>query len=551
MKKETLFWVILVGSALLFSSWLMIHTFSYNKETSSMLIATKAWSDFGAHIPMIRSFSLGNNWPPQYPLFPGEPIRYHFLFYFFVGMLEKAGLRIDWALNIPSVIGFAGLMIATAVFAQKLFHDKRITILSVVFFLTNGSFSFLQFFKEHPLSIQSLRDIVTNTAFPSFAPWKEGEITAFWNLNIYTNQRHLALAFALAIVFISLLIYMEKKSFTKQLPFAIAEIAILALLPYFHQPILLILALFIACYLILFPKLRGILIFISVGAVFYIMPQLFPILSGPKLTHWQPWFLMQSPYTIWHAIWYWLQNIGLHLFFIPLGWLLLPPKLKKIFIPLLFLFLIPNLFQFSVEIAANHKFFNFYLILGNMLSAYILIKMIDLSKKMSFIIRQFVTSFIFLSIVALMLSGIIDFFPIANDPYMELPDIPANEVATWIKNNTPPDAVFLNSSYFFHPASIAGRKIFMGWPYFPWSAGYNTLEREHIMKTIFDQNNPLKTCSILNQYNISYVIIDQPWSLEGVPLHNPLFTDSQPLFTDAASSAYVLSTRDICTSAIQ
>src|SRR5574340_918749 len=91
-------------AAFCFSVWLMFHTFSY--QSGSMLIAIKAWSDFASHIPLIRSFSLGNNFPPEYPIFPGEPIRYHFLFYLLVGLLEKAGLRIDWALNLPSALSF-------------------------------------------------------------------------------------------------------------------------------------------------------------------------------------------------------------------------------------------------------------------------------------------------------------------------------------------------------------------------------------------------------------------------------------------------------------
>ena len=82
----------------------MFSTFSYEKGV--MEISSKAWSDFANHIPLIRSFSLGNNFPPQYPLFAGPPIRYHFLFYAFAGFLEKTGIRIDYALNIPSILGF-------------------------------------------------------------------------------------------------------------------------------------------------------------------------------------------------------------------------------------------------------------------------------------------------------------------------------------------------------------------------------------------------------------------------------------------------------------
>ena len=80
-------------------TWTLFHTFSYDKKSDSMLIALKAWSDFGAHIPLIRSFSLGDNYPIESPIFPGEPIKYHFGFYYIVGLLEKFGTRIDFALT--------------------------------------------------------------------------------------------------------------------------------------------------------------------------------------------------------------------------------------------------------------------------------------------------------------------------------------------------------------------------------------------------------------------------------------------------------------------
>src|SRR6266566_3681848 len=94
--KNHLFELFLFTLFLIFSIWLMFSTFSY--RNGSMVIATKAWSDFANHIPLIRTFSFGSNFPPQDPLFSGEFIHYHFLFYMFVGLLEKIGIRIDYAL---------------------------------------------------------------------------------------------------------------------------------------------------------------------------------------------------------------------------------------------------------------------------------------------------------------------------------------------------------------------------------------------------------------------------------------------------------------------
>ncbi len=504
-SKTKLFWLILCIGSILFASWLMFHTFSYDGKNSSMLIAPKAWSDFGAHIPLIRSFSFGNNWPPESPLFPGEPIRYHFLFYFLVGVLEKVGLRIDWALNIPSIIGLAGLMMGIAVIAQKLFHDKRVTILSLLFFLLNGSLSFIRFFKLHPVSITTLKDIVTNEFFPSFAPWGQGEIAAFWNLNIYTNQRHLAFAFAFALLFIGILIYIEKMPLKKQIFFLIPEVFILALMPYFHQPILVILAVFIACYFILFPRIRVLLLLTGAVGAMYIFPQLFPLISGSKTIQWHPGYLISPPLTPLHILWYWFQNLGLHVILIPLGWILAPARIKKITIPLLFVFIIPNLFQFSVDMINNHKFFNFYLILGNTLSAYFLIKIIDFSKKFHIFIRQLVTLLICLCVFILTLSGIIDFFPIVNDRYMSLLDIPKNKDVEFFITKTKPTDVILNSTWFYHPASLAGRKIFAGYSYFTWSYGYDQTKRENMQKKIYRAQTKQIACRLAQQYNITHI----------------------------------------------
>ena len=517
-----------------------------------MLIATKALSDFGAHIPLIRSFSLGNNWPPEYPLFPGEPIRYHFLFYFLVGMLEKTGLRIDWALNIPSIIGFTGLMIGIAIIAQKLFKDKRVTMLSLLFFLCNGSFSFIRFFRLHPISIMSIKYIFNNTSFPSFAPWGEGEISAFWNLNIYTNQRHLAFAFGLALLFIGILLWIEKKPLKQQLVFLIPEVVILAIMPYFHQPILVILAVFMLCYFILFPHLRILLVLMGSVGVMYIIPQLLPFLQGPKTFHWNPGYLMSPPLSPVHIVWYWIQNLGLHFFFIPIGWLLAPARIKKILAPIFLLFLIPNLFQFSVEMAANHKFFNFYVLLGNMLSAYMIIKIWTVLKRISshICIRLLANLSIGVLMFTLIFSGIIDFFPVYNDGYMTLQDIPANKAATWIRDNTPPSAVFLNSSYFFHPASIAGRKIFMGWPYFTWSAGYISSDRYSVMKTVYESDNKSLFCPLLQENNISYITVEHINNDPNLPaIDVRYFTDNFiPVYSGVQDDRdyYIFSTSSLC-----
>ena len=157
--------------SLVFSSWLMFSTFSYGN--GFMQISTKAWSDFANHIPLIRSFSFGENFPPQYPLFSGPIIKYHFVFYALVGLLERGGMRIDYALNIPSILGFSFLILMIYTFSNSLFKSKAVGLLSVFFFLFNSSLDFINFFIKNPVSTKTLQDIITNNVFPSLGRMTE------------------------------------------------------------------------------------------------------------------------------------------------------------------------------------------------------------------------------------------------------------------------------------------------------------------------------------------------------------------------------------------
>ena len=477
--------VTLGALAFLFSFYLMFHTFSYDSQTHSILIASKAWSDFGAHIPMIRSFSYGPNLtrlfhgqPIESPLYPGEPIRYHFGFYALVGLLEKLGIRIDYALNIPSAAGFFLLLLCIFQLSYFLFNNYWVSLLSVFFFLFNGSLSFMRFFQHHTIG-----DIVTNSRFPAFGPWDGNTITAFWNLNIYTNQRHLALSYA--IILVILYVLLKKKN-----PMLIALCA--SFLLFINYPAFAIVCIFLLWIFLTQKQLRIPLVMaglLTVPALFFLS----------RVAHvgsdivWQPGYLSTG-----NIVQFWFDNLGLHTLLIPLGIILAPKKIRHLFlVPLLVLFIIPNLWRFSPDMINNHKFFNFFLIIGNMFSAYAIIKI----GQIRHIGRISLICLIFL----LTLSGIIDFFPIINDTKGAITDIASNPDARYILQHTPPNAVIANSTWFYHPASIAGRDLYAGYTYFTWSYGYNQADREQRLKDVYMASTKQDLCRLLFQDNISYV----------------------------------------------
>ncbi len=231
-------------------------------------------------------------------------------------------------------------------------------------------------------------------------------------------------------------------------------------------------------------------------AVFLGIPQLIWMgQSGVSSELFSPGYLI-TDLNLFSFIHYWSYNLGLSLLLIPLGYFLVTKDQRRFLLPFLTLFIVGNLIQVSIEVAANHKFFNLFLIGGNFLTASVLVKIWQQNVIAKFLVVPLVLS--------LTLTGLIDLFPIFNDSNISVKDIPLNRTATFIKDNTPANAVFMNSSYLYTPASLAGRSIFMGWPYFGWSAGYDTNKRADIVNSFYTSQNKPEACNILRTQKLDY-----------------------------------------------
>src|SRR4030042_4142424 len=421
--KKYLLEIILFTAFFIFSCLLMWKTFRLN-SSGNMEIATKAWSDFAATIPLIRSFSLGSNFPPQYPIFAGPPIRYHFIFFMVVGFLEKIGVPLDWALNSISTLGFISLLIAIYLVGKIIFKSKAFGTLSSTLFLFNGSFGFLEFFKKYPLSLNTITDIYKNIGFSSFGPYDGNIVSAFWNLNIYTNQRHLALAYSFFLFLLFIVYRYSKKpssfSYTKSLILGI----LLGLTPFLHFSVFVMSGVSLMLFFIIYPKIRLKIFTAGFLALLLAIPQyLYMGRSEVETSFIHPGYLIEN-LTTFNFLKYWFMNLGLTILLAPIGFMLAKKEQRNIIFPFLSFFIIGNIFQFTPDMPTNHKFFNLFLIGINFFTAFFLVKIC---------IKNILGKVLVIIILPLLiLSGVIDFFPIVNDRYMTIQDIPNNKVTKYI-----------------------------------------------------------------------------------------------------------------------
>ncbi len=495
LMKKYEFWV-LSFLFLVFSFWLMFSTFSY--ASGQFRIDSKLWSDFGAAIPLIRSFSQGVNWPPEHPLFPGSPIKYHYLFYLATGSLEKLGVRLDIAFNLLSSLGFFLMLVFLYRLSESMFGKKAASI-AVLFLLFNSSFSFVDYFSEQGFSKASLFSIPKQTQFASFFPWKQSEVAAFWNLNIYTNQRHLAFSYALVL----LIIYLNY-SRSRYLLFTGP---LLALLASTNQA-----GLLIALVYLFFIGIQNRWLWKTyLLSAFLGLPFLYPYLF---MSHANPQVSFNPGFIATHPLRFWFFNLGLNIFLIPLGFLSATKKQRSLVLGTIVVFLLANLYQFSPDMFNNHKLINFAVIIGGIFTANILTKL-----------RPIILFPVF---TILILGGIFDLFPILNDHKLTLPDGTNPDVQFY--SSLPRGSVVLNSTWFYHPASLSGLPIFNGYSYFTWSYGYNQRAREEVTKDIYASETKEEACKKLISNHISYVELN--------PNHEGFLAPNYGLWTNEFAKVY-------------
>lgn len=524
--------VLIVLAALSFSTYLMYLTFHY--KDGLMFVSSKVWGDFMSHIPLIRSFSKGDNIPPEYPLFPGEKIRYHFLFYMLVGLLEKAGFRIDLALNSLSILGLTGLIVGIYLLCFKLTKSKLASFLSSIFIVFNSSLSWIYYLflgshSQPQLIVHSFREIITNKEFAALGPYDGSLISVFWNLNIFTNQRHLAFSFLVAFLAIGLIFYKKGK-----LSFLLG-IILIGTMAWLHKAMLLIIFVTLGIMMVAKKETRLRVLFGIAAGLFFALPGLLylnsPSTTGNSLSRVQIGFLYNT--TDWHEfkvkagllrwIIYWFLNMGILPLLAFMGFLAIDKTqiykrkdkvitvLKNIFafifsekrvwfLSAVSVFAVANIFVFAADPATNHKLINFTMFIFGIYAAYFLYILI----KRKLILVSLVL-FIFMT-----LGGIFDFFPVINDTSGGWPDLQREPAAEWIVENTPKDTKFFNGTYEIGPVDTAGRKVFYGWDYYHWSLGYDSAGRKLQMQPILLGEQPMQeVCSFLKKNSLTYIYLNK------------------------------------------
>lgn len=477
----------------LFSFLLFEKSFSYDQGKGHFLISSNLYQDMGAHIPFIRSFSNGNNFPSEIPFFAGSKLMYHFMFDLYAGILEFLGLRIDFAYNAISAVSLTFFILVVYALAKKIFSSSFVGIISVILFFFNSDLSFFKMINQQGISLLYIwhKNMYESGSLFSI-PY-----SPFLHINVILNQRHLI--FSLLIVFSLILLILEKKLF-KTKPSLIAGILLIGLLPFWNAFAYFSIVIVLLCILITGLVNRKNILILLFSSFIIALSQLIMLKSEshiPILI--KPGFLIANNFSLMNLFYFWFWSLGASIIFILLGFILSSNKQKQIFIIFLPLFILPNIFQFAPDMFDNHKFFNIWIVMANIFAAFGL----SLLLKKGLALRMLA----FCGILLMVVSGVLNFIVVKNDIYVRIQDYKKNSLMNFVNNYIPKRSIILTNGEIYDPISLTGNRLFITRPRYIFLYGGNSDKKEIERRIVMDFIDKEKADNILHSENIAYIIV--------------------------------------------
>ncbi|MBU5479632.1 hypothetical protein [Blautia sp. MSJ-19] len=516
--------LILAGILLVFSTVMMFYVFFI--KDGVLYSGFTVYGDYAPHTAMMRSFSRQNNFPTQYPHFGGQDVKYHFMFQFFVGNLEFLGIRMDIAYNTVSVLALAGFLMLLYCIARRLTGSLATGVMTVVLFFFRSSLSFFRFVAEHLLAGNLWETLKTNTTFIGYTT---NENWGLWNFNVYLNQRHLA--FGLLIVALVLWIFLDwldagcadtatggkwflNRFFTKRAWICrCPENALMAGmflgLTSFWNGAAVIGGLLILMGFAVFSDGKLDYLILAVTTVVFSVLQTKIFIWGNAVSPSFYWGFLAERKTLVGVLWYLLQMSGI--FFIGAGVLLYFIKERKQRAALIS-FLFPTVFAFCAsltpDIAVNHKYIMISYAFLAMFWAWAAVSM--------FRGKMWQRILAVLLVFCLTVTGVYDFVVILrnNGEGHRVTVNMESELTDWLSENLTHDDLILTPEYSINEVTMSGVMMYMGWPYYAWSAGYDTYYRAEQAKTIYSTEDAEELRRLVRQEKITYILFEEGMEYE-------------------------------------
>lgn len=535
LRKEILLFVVLTA----FVTVMMFYVF--HMKDGLLYSGFSVYGDYAPHTAMMRSFSRGNNFPTQYPHYGGQDVKYHFMFQFLVGNLEYLGLRLDLGYNLVSIMSLSGFLMVLYGISYRMFRSFWAGAAAMVFFFFRSGTAFWQYLWENAKAGNLIQALKENTAFIGYTT---NENWGLWNFNVYLNQRHLA--FGLLIVTLALWMFLdwveagckhEEKGWhwlvgrvvskdawkSRNLENALFVGMMLGLTSFWNG------AAVIGGLLILFGfaafsdgKLDYLVT--AIAAVVFAELQAKIFIWGDAVSTSFYWGFLSENKSLPGVLWFLLQMSGI--FFLGALVLLYFLKDRKQRV-ILISFLFPLIFAFCVsltpDIAVNQKYIMISYAFVAMFWGWAVAKLFErgIGRRIAAVVLT----------ICLTITGIYDFVVIVRDngPGRRVTVNMNSALTDWLAENLTSKDLVLTPEYSMNEVTMSGIMMYMGWPYYAWSAGYDTYSRADIAKQIYSSTDENTVKNLVKQEKITYILFEDGMQFEEMECREDVIAKAFPL----------------------
>ena len=534
LRKEILLFVVLTA----FVTVMMFYVF--HMKDGLLYSGFSVYGDYAPHTAMMRSFSRGNNFPTQYPHYGGQDVKYHFMFQFLVGNLEYLGLRLDLGYNLVSIMSLSGFLMVLYGISYRMFRSFWAGAAAMVFFFFRSGTAFWQYLWENAKAGNLIQALKENTAFIGYTT---NENWGLWNFNVYLNQRHLA--FGLLIVALALWVFLEwleagctheekellwlknrissKEAWKCRKPETALLMGMLLGLCAFWNGAAVIAGLLI---------LMGFAAF-SDGKLDYVILALVTVMFSEIQSKMFVWGSVVSPslYLGFLAEDKSAFGVAAYLFEISgivfLGVVVLLFFMKRMERAAAVSFLFPAAFAFFVsltpDVNVNHKYIMISYAFLTVFWAGAVCRMFR--KKWPFRVLGVILA------LSLTVTGIYDFVVILkdNDSSHRVGVKLQSNLTAWLDENLGKDDLLLTPEYSMNEVTMAGGMLYMGWPYYAWSAGYDTYYRAEKGALMYTTADPQVLKDTAEAEQITYILYEDGKTYEEKECREDVIAETYPL----------------------
>lgn len=464
------------------------------------------WSDWPLHIGMINLFAHNpvSSWFAHHPMYAHGKFTYSFLTNLISGLLVRSGISVPMAIMLPSLCYLFLLIIGLYTLTFLITRSKKTSVLTVwILFLSSGP-GFMQFISDLQNGLTSFWYPIKHYSRLDEYSWYAGNMI----VGILLPQRAFLLGIAISVWSLVGLLYGLKR-FDGSLKYKVLLVisgAAAGLLCIAHAHSLIAMVVIVGLLTLIKLADWKKILYYAVPAGLLTTTLYFSFIAGgienSSFMKVLIGFTAKDGVVGWITMWYQIWGVAL-LTALAGIYLMFRDKLPNA--PLLLgffaLFFIANIILFQPIPWDNAKIFYWAYLGVSVTSAYLLVKILNRRTIVRILIAISITSF-------LTLTGVVELLRYAQVERNSFMIISRQDMilAEKVRNNTPPDAIFLTAPSTNHWVMIwSARPIMLGFIGWVDNFGFQYQTRLQDIQSIYQGADNAK--SLLQKYGIAYVII--------------------------------------------